>query len=455
MELTPLQKTSAFRKQILLWTTGFFLILALFVNIQDFSFVSRYRFVIKKQGDMQYYYYGGLMLRSGNPHIYDKAQFDAFYTGFPEVQDHHHMLNYPPLIYCLFSLVSGSFLPMPLTGNIWFILNILMLLVSVVIIFYALSPLQNQNKGRIARFTVFGLFSIIFAPVMDSLLQGQVNILLLLLISGALLFTIKKKYAYAGILIGIAASIKLFPVFFLLYYAVKKKWQTIWVCFLTGVLIHVFIILIFGLPLITGYLQNTSGTYRIFLQEFIHENISPLASLSVLFEPGPVTFNLFNAPYLTTPVRIVWLLVMMGLPVLLIMFTGKKLKNSNITEQDESYQDLVFFPLFMSSLIVINPLVWGHHLPLLILPLLIYFELLLDTDNLDRSLYICGLILLCSYLTMMVFCGYVTPIYRREFLAMIRFYFMGSAIARILLVTGFLSLMAAGFQLIKKVYKFS
>lgn len=443
------EKYACKRRIILKIFIGLFLLSAFVFNLPDLLFVTRYRFELKQQGDMQYYYYGGLMIRSGNPQIYQKAEFEKFYTDFPGIASRHAMLNYPPLVYCIFSFFANPSSPISAVGNAWFVLNILFLTASVVLIYLTLYPSGQLLGPRITRMVLFALTAIIFAPVMESLLQGQVNILILLLLSGAFYAGGREKSEVAGMLVGIAASLKIFPAFLFLYFILRRDWKALLSGILTIALVHVCIVLFFGMPLITGYLQNTSGSYMVFMREFIRDNQSPMASIARLFQLNNLNRPLINAHVLTWPLRILWGLLVVGALTLLTLKSGRGDASSNDKPEagDENPDGRKFFhilfPLFVAALFVINPLVWSHHLPVLILPLVVMIELLLSGESLELPLFIAGIVSSGCYLALQVFDGCVTPLSRPRLNAF-RYFFSGSLFPQLLLVAGFIAMFIAG-----------
>ncbi len=101
----------------------------------------------------------------------------------------------------------------PLTAKrIWIVCNLL-LVVAVAVLLQSLTRLSWR---RIA--LLIGLNY----PLLRNLEYGQYYLLLLLLITAALWSYLQDKRFLSGVLLGVASGLKIFPVFFLLYFLRKR-----------------------------------------------------------------------------------------------------------------------------------------------------------------------------------------------------------------------------------------
>ncbi len=117
----------------------------------------------------------------------------------------------------------------PLTGlspfgakHVWLLLQLALLLPITI----ALRQVSGQPLLRIA-WLAFACF-----PLHRNLLYGQYYILLLALLLGACWALQRERFAVTGILVGLAAATKIFPVLFLLYFLRKRCWPALsWATF--------------------------------------------------------------------------------------------------------------------------------------------------------------------------------------------------------------------------------
>jgi alpha-1,2-mannosyltransferase len=95
-------------------------------------------------------------------------------------------------------------------------------------------------------------------PLLQQLIHGQLNLVLLLLLTGAWLADRRGRAGWAGALVGVAVAIKLFPAFLFLYFALRRQWAAM----LAGVV---------TLILLTGLTAAMLGpdTYRTYVQDVL------------------------------------------------------------------------------------------------------------------------------------------------------------------------------------------
>lgn len=64
-------------------------------------------------------------------------------------------------------------------------------------------------------------------PLWEHMRQGQLNLVLLLLLTGMWASERSGRPRLAGVLLGLAAAIKLFPGFFFIHYAMRRRWRVV------------------------------------------------------------------------------------------------------------------------------------------------------------------------------------------------------------------------------------
>ncbi|WP_291480517.1 glycosyltransferase 87 family protein [Corynebacterium sp.] len=78
------------------------------------------------------------------------------------------------------------------------------------------------DAGTVALGTAAALAALALSPVRDSFFYGQINLLLMLLVS---LDFLRTRDRFTGIGVGIAAGLKLTPAFFILVFLMQRRWR--------------------------------------------------------------------------------------------------------------------------------------------------------------------------------------------------------------------------------------
>ncbi|HEU4422705.1 MAG TPA: glycosyltransferase 87 family protein [Pilimelia sp.] len=91
---------------------------------------------------------------------------------------------------------------------------------------WLVTPLADRHRWP--RWFVAGLaIPLVFfiEPTRETIAFGQINMLLIVLILGDLLFAVPRKWRLAGVGIGLATAIKLFPGIFIVYLLLTRRWR--------------------------------------------------------------------------------------------------------------------------------------------------------------------------------------------------------------------------------------
>ena len=160
--------------------------------------------VLGSYPDFNTYYYGvQTVMHGGNPYV--GIQKDGFAFVYP-----------PPAVLLLFPF---SLLPFSLAGQLFTLASLACLVGSIWVLFKLLNVRAYSALG-----ILFVILICNFFPVKFTLGMGQVNLILLLLVS---LFTYcysKQRDRLAGVLLGLAFAIKLFPALLFVYLVLERRW---------------------------------------------------------------------------------------------------------------------------------------------------------------------------------------------------------------------------------------
>jgi hypothetical protein len=235
----------------------------------------------------------------------------------------------------------------------WNLLSLGMLLASLVIIRRLLAfPL---SFGSIAPAAIFLLLS---HPLIMQLFHGQWNLILLLLLTGTWAVERSDRPIWAGVLLGAATAIKLFPGFLFLYFLVRRRWTVV----LAGGLA-------FGM--LTGLTAALLGaeTYRIYFQEILPHlatvrsswyNASLVGFWTKLFDPATAEEHVLPLWRSGLAMR-----VGASLSACVVMATLTRVVRSADTQAALDHG----FGLAVTGMLLLSPMTWDHSLLLLLIPI--------------------------------------------------------------------------------------
>lgn len=374
------------RRVIILAFAGLLFLLAFVITFPDAVETYRYTVLEQNKSDMLPYYLGGYMLAAGNPGVYDKESYNTFYKDFDFAREIHEMLNYPPFIYVIFSLFAG--LNYSTVDAIWYFLSQLFMVLSVVFIFLAVERFYGSTKkwGGYLRIIIYLMIGFAFSPHLETLIQGQVNALLLMLISLSLYFHARDNETGAGMAAGLAAAIKLTPGILLIFFITRKRYRAFFSLGLTIVGVYLLIALAWGPRLIIDYFKHTPGGYTQFITLYTINNQGIPAFIGRLFKINGTSQPIANLPWLVWPLIIgVLSVVMAGL-----VYFGIRQKRYKA----EGSYDPLLFSLYVSAIFIFSPLVWGHHLIYFIINIILVIEYFIRTDKITRGQFALGALLI-------------------------------------------------------------
>lgn len=175
--------------------------------------------------DFDVYRAGGRAVLDGRP-LYD-GLFHVYGIDLP--------FTYPPLS----ALVFAPLAALPTAAGFLGItvLNLLALVLTTVIVLRSLAGEAGRTPSRrtLWRWACLVLPAAVWLwPVTHTLEYGQVNILLMLFVVADLLLPVTRWPR--GVLVGLAAALKLTPAVFGLYFLVRRQWREAATCLVSGVL---------------------------------------------------------------------------------------------------------------------------------------------------------------------------------------------------------------------------
>lgn len=247
-----------------------------------------------------------------------------------------------PLFVCVILYPLAS-VPYWLANVVWFFLSAFALWLSMLTVF-RLYDRSLSYKDITALF--FIPFIILVDVIQNNFLNGQINIIVLLLFILFFKYSLDSQRLVASLLLSAAISIKLTPAIFLLYLIIRRD-------FLSLVLTLAFsAVFIFALPYaIAGH--KTVEWYSQYIQSFLVHNIASHGEVSDEF--GYSITAIFSHLFPLIPKLLSFLLagLISVLPIVWVHLTSQK---------DERTKQVVLLSLYSIMILLVSPMNETHHL---------------------------------------------------------------------------------------------
>ncbi len=303
-----------------------------------------------------------------------------------------------PLFVGYDNLPLTAILTMPLTLfdlrtaiRVFFSLNVLLLIASLALIFVT-------NRDYLLRYP-YWLVAVALVlnldPVLDSMLLGQVDLLILFLIVAAYWGHRSDREVAAGASLGLAAMIKLSPALLVLYFLFRGRFRVVASAFATIFLFSVLSLVVAGRSAHIQFLTDILPTLLAGSAQM--ENQSLNGFFNRLYLGAPFLADLADVPRLPQ-VRILTLFASLLLAGIAVFLLRKR-------PAPGSAPDLGF-DLEYSLLIILLPLIssiaWHHYMAWYVLPLLVLLNPRLRQGLARAEFVTLATVGLVSYITLCV-----------------------------------------------------
>lgn len=304
--------------------------------------------------DFSSYYYAPIKaFNNENPYLGGKD----FFTPFV----------YPPPVILFF--FPFTFLPFFIAQKVFLIISIFCLLLSIGLLF---------KIFKLAPISILGLFFITlvlnYFPEKFTLGMGQINNVVLLMVTLFIYFYVKKNEFLSGVFLTFAIALKLFPVLLIIFLIFNRRWKTLLSVILTGFAISLFVLL-FVNSWITSYFLVT--VLPSLLESWKADYYNQSLSAFLIREFGNLEFASLLRPVISA------ILIIISL-VFVWMY-----KNYDRI-------GLLSVSLLITVSLIVNTFSWQHHFIWVLIPLLITFYYINDNHLGKPYYFILGL----SYLLM-------------------------------------------------------
>ena len=264
--------------------------------------------------------------------------------------------GHPPT--SVLAVLPLGLLAYPEAGTLWNVLGLAALSASLVLILRELRfPVA---AGSVLPIVALGL---ICSPLRNQVVQGQWSTQLLLLLTLAWVAQRRGQSSWSGFWVGTAAALKVFPIFFLFYFAVRRRWRAViagsaWIVASTAMTVAVL-----GFDAYRDYCTRVLPTLREFRSWWLNASI-PAFWLKNL-ATGADNYGLYAEPVVRAP-----LLAYAGIAVscAAVLSSWFLYVSKSRTDTSHECQDLSY-SLTVVTVLLLTPICWDHYLLLLAMPL--------------------------------------------------------------------------------------
>jgi Glycosyltransferase family 87 len=194
-------------------------------------------------------------------------------------------------------------------------------------------------------------------PVYGNVYQGQLTLILVLLVTALWMFERSERPAFAGIILGAAIAIKLFPAYLAMYYLARRRFQVVFTAAVSLLVLTLATALVLGVDTYRDYVEVVlpgqakfrSFSYNFSIAGFWHKLFDPVA------ETGPVV------PLWFCPALARWGTLFSDLAITVI--AAMLAYRAQTRAQRE-----IAFALTVIGMLLVSPVTWDFSLPLLLIP---------------------------------------------------------------------------------------
>ncbi|SYZ73731.1 membrane hypothetical protein [Candidatus Zixiibacteriota bacterium] len=322
-------------------------------------------------------------LQSANLILHDHNPYDAA-MAFRYI--------YP--LFPAFLLIPLTFLPYAVANVLWFILNVIALIVVVKLVFAdGDNPLFIRKTTYPVPLEIVALLLMI-PIIQNNLNNGQINFIVLSLCLLFFHYSQKGKSILSSVFLGMAIAIKLVPLILICYLVLRKDYRSIFLSTLFGAIFCLMPMIIVG--------NRIFGWYCGYFQSFIASGlVNGIYSNAMYF-----TFSSFIDKVLPA-LRNTPLPKLLGAGLLAILIATlewmairiiRKSKDSNLRLRRDI--NIWIFSAYLLGILLISPSSQTHHLAFLIPSwLLIFMQIVTKESANKRTLILLSvLFLVCFYL---------------------------------------------------------
>jgi hypothetical protein len=300
---------------------------------------------------------GEIFVAGDNPYSADFAARHARVMGTAP-QSGYPYFPHPPFVILL--SVPFTFVGFVSAALLWFVisLGLVFFLARSLVQIWASGDLEGNAKpsARLVWTAFIGL--LLWPPVLYNLEKGQFSVLLAVLVTWAYQSLRRGRSRLAGVLIGLAMAVKVFPALLGGYLLPRNRWTLVWSLAIASA-ITLPPLLWMGSGVIVDFVHHSEGNVQ-YWQTWPAVTYSIYGAAARLFIGGRWAVPLTPAPLLAR--------ILLGLiSTMLLIVALAKTAHRMIDADEEGAR----FAVWTILLVLLNPLSMGHNGVLLALPIVL------------------------------------------------------------------------------------
>ncbi len=206
---------------------------------------------------------------------------------------------------------------------------------------------------------LLALIAIMFTPVWSNLAINQANILVLFLLCACFYFTVNRRLSAAGVMLGLAVMVKLMPLLLFAYFLARKQW-----CALTGGLAAILSLELASWAYFGRLLDlNLPGALLSHSARQLHYWVNmavPALMVRATGLPGTGILKLIE----------ILLVAAIGAPTVYFLLRFRS---------EAGPVSYVLFSLLITDFLIVQTILFTHHLVVLLIPFVMVLLLLTGT----------------------------------------------------------------------------
>lgn len=225
-----------------------------------------------------------------------------------------------------------------------------------------ISPGKKLFNAHAADVLILWIITLLSFVTWVNIASGQFGLFLMGAIVFVWLSARKEKYQLAGIILGIALSVKIFLGLFLIFFAVQRRWKVLLWAIAVFILCNIISLSVFGLSAYKQYMELVAASH-------LYINASWNASFTAFFTR--IFGGAENIPLIRMPVVAYGLACFFSFLLIIGLIRTAWLRQRDVSPQ---IRFDIGYALTIAAMLLISPFGWMYYFPPLIITLLVIWN---------------------------------------------------------------------------------